>query len=80
MTIRYLYNQQVMPPAPFVHVFVRPPQASQTAGPLPAQLDTAASRTVVPRRWIDTFVLLGRDMENRFRVLLDGPALAREIG
>ncbi len=50
--MRYTYNRQVEPPAPFIHVSMK---------------------------CLETFVLLGRDVLNRHRLLLDGPGLALEI-
>jgi hypothetical protein len=46
--IRYNYNRQTLPPAPFVHVTVRHPQTEVGVDDLPAQIDTAADFTVVP--------------------------------
>lgn len=46
--IRYGYNTQFSPPAPLVHVTVRSPDFTREAPDLPAQLDTASDRTVVP--------------------------------
>ena len=46
--IRYNYNRQTTPPAPFVHVGVRHPQTAVGVDDLPAQIDTAADLTVVP--------------------------------
>jgi hypothetical protein len=45
---RYNYNQQMSPPAPFVHVSIGPPEDASVASELPAQLDCAADRTVIP--------------------------------
>ncbi len=125
--IRYRCNEQVEPPAPFLHISLRRPDGSGTAIDLPAQLDTAADRTVIPARVVEqlqlvrlreipvagfggsvallptylvqaaihqlqphaieviaspgeSYVLLGRDLLNQFRVLLDGPNLLFEIG
>jgi hypothetical protein len=125
--IRYLYNTQHDPPAPFVHVTLRTPDGAKVLADCPAQLDTAASRTVVPKKWADVlgllpfdqlpvegvgghvlqletvlvqieirqlqpltiealrcegepYVLLGRDILNRYRIVLDGPQLALEMG
>jgi hypothetical protein len=39
--IRYNYNQQLTPPAPFVHVTVRPPERGIAVSDLPALVDTA---------------------------------------
>jgi predicted aspartyl protease len=124
---RYRYNQQVSPPAPFVHVTLRHPVRSEAVSDLPAQLDTAADFTVVPLSLIEelglvpfdavpvlgfggtltnvpTFlvrlslrgqepvalevlgsagephILLGRDILNRHRFVLDGPRLVLEMG
>jgi hypothetical protein len=125
--IRYLYNCQTTPPAPFVHATLRSPGGERELVDVPALLDTAADRSVVPAKWaeelglvpmrllpvgglgghvaqIPTFLvqltlregpiidleilgvdaephlLLGRDALNYFRILLDGPRLALEIG
>ena len=43
--IGYRYNQQVTPPAPFVHVTIRPPDRRTALSDLPALLDTAARHT-----------------------------------
>jgi hypothetical protein len=124
--IRYLYNRQYNPPAPFVHVIVRCPQTGKELTDVPAQLDTAADRTSFPWHIVETlglaqidaalvegyggdlssvpifnahvaikslapidlsifgkkgeaFVLLGRDVLNQHRIVLDGPQLAFEI-
>jgi hypothetical protein len=125
--IRYRYNQQVSPPAPFAFVTISSIDQQRSLGELPAQLDTAAYRTVLPVRFVEqlglaqvrqieveglgarvsllptylvriqihdmpphtlevygcageSHVLLGRDVLNKYRVLLDGPSLAFEIG
>jgi hypothetical protein len=125
--IRYAYNRQVEPPAPFVHVTIRRPGPGQASDERPAQIDTAADRTVIPGDLVgqlglvpldelpvagfggpvllvptflvelsirglptwqveviardrEPYVLLGRDVLNRQRLLLDGPDLAVEIG
>ena len=124
--IRYSYNQQLTPPAPLMHVTVRPPERGTAVSDLPALLDTAADITVIPARvaeelqlipldevpiggfdgrvsWVSTFlvqlalrqstpkvirvvasrdepyVLLGRDVLNDYRAILDGPLLRLEI-
>jgi len=46
--VRYRYNQQYTPPAPFVHVTVRCAQTGLEVQEQPAQIDTAADRTVIP--------------------------------
>ena len=48
--IRYGYNQQITPPAPFVHVTIRCPETGNSVDEVPAQLDSAADRTVIPGR------------------------------
>jgi predicted aspartyl protease len=124
--IRYSYNRQITPPAPFVHVSIRPPERGIAVSDLPALLDTAADITVIPARvaeelqlipldevpiggfdgrvsWVSTFLvqlalrqstpkvirvvasrdepyaLLGRDVLNDYRAILDGPLLRLEI-
>jgi len=123
---RYRYNQQVSPPAPFVHVSIRAVAENSAVSECPAQLDTAADLTVIPSRLADElhldqlselsilgvgahlttlptflvqiqirdlpsrvvevlatpdepYVLLGRDILNQFRIMLDGPNLVLEI-
>ncbi len=125
--IRYGYLTQLTPPAPFVKVVLRNPVTGAELGDLPAQLDTAADRTIVPEALVkalalpqvgavqlgafggaiytapvyaallgvhdfqvnalkvaahadEDWVLLGRDVLNSFRVVLDGPQLALDIG
>jgi predicted aspartyl protease len=124
--IRYAYNRQVTPPAPFVHVSVRCPETGQAVTDLPSLIDTAADRSVIPGRLVEELglipldelpvcgfggnsrlvlsylveltirdlpphlvevlahpeephVLLGRDIMNQHRIILDGPGLALEI-
>lgn len=124
--IRYQYNQQTTPPAPFVHVTLSCPETAQAMGDLPAQVDSAADRCVIPSRIVqalglvpldelpvagfggqvllvptyrvalalrglppmdievlahpeEPYVLLGRDVLNRHRILLDGPQLTLTI-
>jgi Retroviral aspartyl protease. len=123
---RYRYNQQVEPPAPFALITLLRPLGDDAITDLPAQLDTAADRTVVPSHFVEEFglipldevpvlgfggiitkvrtclvrlslrskepvalkvfvsgtephILLGRDILNGYRVLLDGPRLILEI-
>jgi len=45
--IRYKYNQQVSPPAPFVHVTISRPNDETSVRDLPAQIDTAAEMTMI---------------------------------
>lgn len=124
--IRYTYNSQVQPPAPFVHIRLYRPDGTGDSGELPAQLDTGADRTVIPGSVVDLlqlnqlrvisvaglggrlstaptylvqaalremppvvlevladpgepYVLLGRDLLNQYRVVLDGPRLTLEL-
>jgi hypothetical protein len=125
--IRYAFLTQLDPPAPFVNVFLRNPATGIEMHDLPAQLDSAADRTILPDSVVKTlglpqvgsirlgsfggaiytlpvsavmlglhdlpirsfkvaayaeesWILLGRDVLNSYRVLLDGPQLALEIG
>jgi predicted aspartyl protease len=125
--IRYTYNRQVAPAAPFVYVNLRCVETGKEASNQPAQLDTGGDRTVLPGSivehlglipldeipiggfgghvtltrtyrvelgihqlspWIieaiahadEPFILLGRDVLNQLRLLLDGPQFFLEIG
>jgi hypothetical protein len=125
--IRYAFLSQLDPPAPFLNVVLRNPASGAELRDLPAQLDTAADRTVLPEPLVkslalpqvgimkiggfggvtytlptyavllglhdlpaqpfkvaahaeESWILLGRDVLNSYRVLLDGPQLALEIG
>ncbi len=125
--IRYRYLSQIHPPAPFVSVTLRNPISGAEQRDVPAQLDTAADRTLLPDNLVralalpqigtipiggvggiaqtmpsfpvqvavhnlppqvvevvasagETWVLLGRDVLNAHRLLLDGPQLIVEIG
>lgn len=124
--IRYRYNAQKQPPAPFVLVTVGNPLTGAEVRDIPAQIDTGADCTLVPSGVIATlglkysgsstvagvggkveemrlypaaignhhmppqtmevvahpgepWVLLGRDVLNGHRLLLDGPGLVLEI-
>ena len=46
--IRYRYNEQVTPPAPFVRVSVAATVGRDLGVEVPAQVDTAADFTVIP--------------------------------
>ena len=59
--IRYSYNQQLTPPAPFVHVTIRPPERGIAVSDLPALLDTAADITVIPTRVAEQLHLVPLD-------------------
>jgi hypothetical protein len=125
--IRYRYADHIVPPAPFVHVSLRCPTTGSHVDGMPAQLDTAADRTVLPDFVVERlglaqvghllfqgfgsqvlelptyvvsvtvhdlspvtvkvvlgerepYILLGRDVLNAYRFLLDGPQSALEIG
>lgn len=125
--IRFSYLSQFQPPAPFVYVTLRNPVTGAEQRNVPAQLDCAADRTLLPESIAqtlalqpigmvsiggvggtvqsmpsyavelgiqslasvtvevvaspgETWVLLGRDVLNRYRVILDGPQLSLEIG
>ena len=59
--IPYRYNQQVTPPAPFIHLTIRHPADDGPLVTLPALLDTAADLTVIPWRVVDELRLLQHD-------------------
>lgn len=59
--IRYAYNRQVEPPAPFVHVSLRCADTGQIVNDLPAQIDTAADRTVIPGNLVERLGLVPLD-------------------
>lgn len=124
--ISFRYARQLNPPAAFVHLLVRCPATRSEVAGLPAQLDTAADRTVLPGSVVEElglvedgraqfqgfagevielplflvelqlhdfpllsiravlgehepYILLGRDVLNTYRILLDGPQLMVEI-
>ena len=56
--IRYRYSQQMNPPAPFVHATVRCLMTGQQTAPLPAQVDSAADRTVLTKSVVDALGLV----------------------
>jgi predicted aspartyl protease len=125
--IRYTYNTQVQPPAPFVFLTLRNPADGRELQNVPAQIDLGADQTVLPDAVVETldlpqmgtmavgglggitytlptyavllsihdqprqpvkvigaanepWVLLGRDVMNAHRLVLDGPKLTLEIG
>jgi hypothetical protein len=125
--IRNSYNPHWKPPAPFVLVTIAHPLTGAAVQDFPAQLDTAADRTVIPEDIVaslgldfsgliqilgvggtveemtlypvslgiqqlpplvvevvahakEKWVLLGRDVLNQYRIVLDGPNLTLEIG
>jgi hypothetical protein len=59
--IRYGYNRQVVPPAPFVYVTLRCVETGREIAQLPAQIDTAADRTVLPGNCVQDLGLLPLD-------------------
>ena len=59
--ILYRYNQQVSPPAPFVHVAIRHPTDEALVRILPAQMDTATDMTVIPWKIVEELQLLKHD-------------------
>ena len=125
--IRYRYATQLRPPAPFVSLTLRNPVTGAEQRDVPAQLDTAADRTLLPESVVlalslpqigtiviggvggvtqtmpsypvqlaitnlptqtveivasagESWVLLGRDVLNAHRLVLDAPQLFVEIG
>jgi len=124
--IRYLYNDQKQPPAPFITVTLIHPHTGGEVRDIPAQIHTGADQTLVPSAIVaalglsksgsivvvgvggnceemtlfdvllsvhslpprrlevlvhpgEPWILLGRDVLNGHRVLLDGPGLVLEI-
>ncbi len=59
--VRYNYNQQVFPPAPFVYVTVNRPDGPASGVLLPALLDTAADRSVIPYSVVSSLRLVQLD-------------------
>jgi hypothetical protein len=47
--IRYRYSNHLSPPAPFVHVSLRNPADGTELLNVPAQVDSAADRSVIPQ-------------------------------
>lgn len=124
--IRVAYNNQKQPPAPFVLATLSNPLDGRCLSDVPAQLDTAADRTLVPMDLLQSlglqpiddiligglggfqesmplfaaaisiftlppqtlsvvghpgepWILIGRDILNLHRLILDGPNLTLEI-
>src|SRR5262245_36700417 len=50
--IRYSYNQQVQPPAPFIYVAVIAPGQTTRADRVPMLIDSGADLSVIPQRLI----------------------------
>jgi hypothetical protein len=55
--IRYRYNTQVQPPAPFLRVTLRNPADGSELRDVPGQVDPGADRTVLPAAWAETLHL-----------------------
>ena len=124
--IRYNYLTQLKPSAPFIYVTIKNPMTGAEQKDVPAQLDVAADRTVLPANLAqalalpqigtipiggvggiiqtmpcypvhlaihdlpgqtievvasagESWILLGRDVLNAYRLVLDGPQLVLEI-
>ena len=56
--IRYNYNRQINPPAPFVHVAIEGPSANGATVEMPAQLDLAADLSVIPWSVVEELQLI----------------------
>lgn len=56
--IRYRYNHQLSPPAPFVHVSLQGLEGTAAIADLPAQLDTSVDITVVPTVLVERLGLI----------------------
>jgi hypothetical protein len=59
--IAYGYNEQLQPPAPFVYVTIRCEEAGTIADNVPAQLDSAADRSVIPSSLVTELGLIPLD-------------------
>jgi predicted aspartyl protease len=59
--VRYAYNRQVNPPAPFVHLVVLSPHEGSPGLEVPALLDTGADITVIPGRLVGELSLIPLD-------------------
>jgi hypothetical protein len=55
--IRYVYNSQKKPPAPFVLVTLANPLTGAEVRDVPAQLDTGADCTLVPQKIVEALGL-----------------------
>lgn len=124
--ITFRYNPSVEPPAPFVYVTIANPVTGVRLEQVPAQVDSAADRTVVPAAVVaelglrsmgdmkigglggtihtlfiygvilgihqypprpvrvvandeEPWVLLGRDVINNHRIVLDGPRQSLQV-
>ena len=57
-TVRYRYNQQQQPPAPFVYVTVHTPDHTRASERCPALLDSGAAITVIPAEVAEQLALV----------------------
>ena len=55
--MRYRYNQQVVPPAPYVHVTLHRIDEGEKSQPVPALVDSGEDRTVIPRALAEELAL-----------------------
>lgn len=53
MTAVFYYITEIYPPAPFIWITIGHPTNAGDVGPLPARVDTAADRTVIPQPVVD---------------------------
>lgn len=56
--VRYNYNQQVQPPAPFIYVTVSVPGQAARSVRIPALIDSGADMTVIPPRLLTDLRLI----------------------
>ncbi len=56
--IRYNYNRQIIPPAPFAHVTIERPVSDGTTVEVPGQIDSAADITAIPWRVVEELQLV----------------------
>ena len=56
--VRYAFNRQVTPAAPFVHLSVSAPSDGAPSVEVPARIDTGADVTVIPGRLVDELKLV----------------------
>jgi predicted aspartyl protease len=59
--VRYAYNRQLSPPAPFVHVSLQSLAVGSISDSLPAQIDTGADRTVIAGGLVEVLGLVPLD-------------------
>jgi len=56
--IRYRYSEDFDPPAPFVHVVLQNLELTVSTAESPAQIDSGADRSVIPREIADRLSLI----------------------